>query len=317
MKIKLTYVQCILIFAFHFFVTLSAKAQPGDRAFSFVPFDGSGYHNNFKVYSCSVNYPNSSLHSDSLELVWKPDLKTIKITDTLRLVKVNNYSMGIPYPYYYQGSSCLMTNILMIVRDNKDTMLITTAGADPYALLVSPDGYDLGLPFIYPFQRGLFYLQKLMADRSAKLLFFSAHRDYFLAYYNTNPNIISNPSAVFISYLKMNKQTYHADDTLCITLTGRVLNDGACGGGSILWTMQKFENDKWTIAIDNCCQQMSCGIGPSILNNTTIPLVLLKDKINKNIATYPMQREIPKGKYRFVIYDDIYQLYFTEEFNIE
>jgi hypothetical protein len=210
-----------------------------------------------------------------------------------------------------------MTNILMIVRDNKDTMLITTAGADPYALPVSPDMQDHGLPFIYPFQRGLFYLQRLKADRSAKSLFYSAYRDYFLAYYNTYPKIIVNPADVFISYLKMNKQTYVANDTISITLTGRVLNDGACGGGSILLTLQRFENDKWIIAIDNCCEQMCCGKGPSILHNTTIPLILLKDTINTQLSTFPQQREIPKGKYRFVFYDDIYQLYFTEEFITE
>jgi hypothetical protein len=317
MNIKVTYIQYILITAFQLFGTLSSLAQPGDRAFSFVTFDGYGYNTNFKIYSCSVSYPNSSLRSDSLELVWQPDLKTIKIIDTLRLVKVTNDSMGLPYPYYFQGSSCLKTNILMIIRDNKDTMLITTAGADPYDLLVSSDWHDHGLPFIYPFQRGLFYLQRLMADRSVKSLFYGAHRDYFFAYYNTHPKIILNPAEVFISYLKMNKPTYVANDTISITLTGRVLNDGGCGGGSILWTLQKFENEKWIIAIENCCQQMDCGIGPSILNKTTIPLVLLKDKINHNISTYPVQREIPKGKYRFVFYDDIYQLYFTEEFIIE
>lgn len=317
MNRKVLYIQCILITAYHFFWTQAAIAQPGDRAFSVVLFDASGYHANFKIYSCSVNYPNSSLRSDSLELVWKPDLKTIKIIDTLKLKQVTNDSMGLPYPYYYQGKSCLATNILMIIRDNKDTMLIITAGADPYNLVVSPDNKEHGLPFIYPFQRGLYYLQRLIADKSAKSLFFSAHRDYFLVYYNTHPNIILKPADVLISYLKLNKQTYVENDTINITLTGRVLNDGGCGGGSILWTLQKFENDKWTIAIDNCCQQMDCGIGPSIMNNTTILLVLLKEKINQNIATHPMQRKIPKGEYRFVIYDDIYQLYFTEEFIIE
>jgi len=317
MEIKSTLIQYIIITTIQSFWTISSLAQPGDRAFSFVTFDGSGYNNNFKVYSCSVNYPNSSLHSDSLELVWKPDLKTIKIIDTLRLVKVTNDSMGIPYPNYYLGSSCLMTNLLMIVRDNKDTMLITTAGANPYALLLSPDGHDHGLPFIYPFQRGLFYLQRLMSDRSAKSLFYSAHRDYFFAYYNKHPKIIVNNDDVFISYLKMNKQTYVANDTICITLTGRILNDGACGGGSILWTLQKFENKKWIIAIDNCREQMDCGKGPSILNNATIPLILLKDRINRDLMTFPQQREIPKGKYRFVIYDDIYQVYFADEFIIE
>lgn len=317
MKRKVTYIQYIINTAFQLLWALHSLAQPGDRAFSFVTFDGNGYHNNFKVYSCSVNYPNSSIRSDSLELVWKPDLKTIKIIDTLRLVKVTNDSMGIPYPYYYQGSSCLMTNILMVVRDKKDTMLITTAGADPYALLVSPAGHDHGLPFIYPFQRGLFYLQRLMADRSTKRLFYGAHRDYFFAYNYNHPKIIVNPDEVFISYLKMNKQTYVANDTICITLTGRVLNNGACGGGSILWTLQRFDHDKWIIAIDNCCEQMDCGIGPSILNNATIPLILLKDTINRDLMTFPQQREIPKGKYRFVIYDDIYQVYFINEFIIE
>ena len=62
---------------------------------------------------------------------------------------------------------------------------------------------------------------------------------------------------------------------------------------------------------------MDCGIGPSILNKTTIPLILLKDKINTQLMTFPQQREIPKGKYRFVVYDDIYQLYFANEFIIE
>ncbi len=41
---------------------------------------------------------------------------------------------------------------------------------------------------------------------------------------------------------------------------------------------------------------MDCGIGPSILNNKTIPLALHKDKINHNISAYPMQREIQKGQ---------------------
>jgi hypothetical protein len=300
------------------FGTLSSLAQPSDRQFSFVTFDSYGYHNNYKVYSCSVDYPNSLIRSDSLELAWEPDLKTLKIIDTLQLVKVTNDSLGIPYPYYYRGSSFSMTNILMIIRDNKDTMMISTAGAQHY-LVVSPDKQEHGLPFIYPFQRGLFYLQRLIEDGSVKRLFFSIHRAWFLGHYDniTNPYMIVNRSDVNISYIKMNKKNYHADDTLCITLTGKVLNDGGCGGGSILWTLQKFENDKWINEIDNCCSQMDCGIGLSILNNTTIPLVLLKDKINQNIATYPTQREIPNGKYRFVIYDDIYQLYFTEEFIIE
>lgn len=317
MSVKGTYIQLIFTITMQLFWMEAAMAQPGDRAFSVVTFDGSGYHTNFKIYASSVNYPNSSMRSDSLELVWKPDLKTIKITEQLRCVKVTNDSMGLPYPYYYQGSSCLMTNILMIIRNDKDTMLISTAGANPYDWIVSPNKHELGLPFIFPFQRGLYYLKKLAEDRSTKILFNAAHRDYFFAYYNTKPDFISNPADSRISYLKMNKHTYFSNDTLSITLTGRVSNDGGCGGGSILWTLQKFENNKWIIAKDNCCQQMACGIGPSILKNTTIPLILLKDKINKDLMTYPQQMEIPKGRYRFVVYDDFYQLYRTDEFTIE
>src|SRR5690606_22030602 len=115
MNRQVLYIQCILITVFHLLWAQAAVSQPGDRAFSFVTFDGNGYHTDFKIYSCSVNYPNSSIPSHSLELVWKPDLKTIKIIDTLQLVKVINDSMERPYPYYYQGKSCLSTDILMIV----------------------------------------------------------------------------------------------------------------------------------------------------------------------------------------------------------
>ena len=62
-------------------------------------------------------------------------------------------------------------------------MLITTAGADPYALVVSPNGHELGLPFIFRFQKGLFYLEELCADRSTNILFNSVHREHLLAYY--------------------------------------------------------------------------------------------------------------------------------------
>ena len=115
----------------------------------------------------------------------------------------------------------------------------------------------------------------------------------------------------------MNKSAYVANDTLSITLTGSVLNDGSCGGGSILWTLQKFENGKWIIAEDNCCTQMDCGIGSSLVQNKTIPLILLKEKIDKDFVTYPQQREIPNGKYRLVVYDDLFQLYWTDDFIIE
>lgn len=205
----------------------------------------------------------------------------------------------------------------MIIRNGKDTMLISTAGADPYSWRVSPNGHDLGLPFIFTFQRGLFYLQKLSSDKSTKVLFNATHRDYFLNYYNTNPNFISKADDSRIPYLKVNKHIFQVNDTLSITVTGRVLNDGGCDGGSIFWTLQKLDGSKWKIEKDNCCTQMDCGSGPTIATNLTLPLLLLKDKINKELVTYPQQREIQKGIYRIVIYDDYFQPYWTNEFIIE
>src|SRR5580765_2793260 len=128
------------------FWSQAAAAQPGDREFSVLTFDSYGFvgcsHTNFKFYACSVNYPNRLLHSDSLELVWEPDLGTIKIFETLRCVEEKSDSINLPYQASFHGSSCLNTNILMIIRNDKDTMLISTAGADPYALIVSPNGQD-------------------------------------------------------------------------------------------------------------------------------------------------------------------------------
>ena len=193
MHLKSLYISYLLIITFHFCGIQFTFAQPGDHPFSVVTFDASGYHTNFKIYSCSAKYPYSSERSDSLEVVWKPDLKSLKIIDTLELVEITNETLRFPYSHYFRGKSCLTTNILMIIRDNTDTMLISTAGADPYALLLNHTSNEHNLPFLYPFQRGLFYLQKLISNLSAKSLFFLAHRDYFLNYYSSKKQVISMP----------------------------------------------------------------------------------------------------------------------------
>jgi hypothetical protein len=40
------YIKTIFTMMFHLFGAMSSLAQPGDGAFSFVTFDGSGYQNN-------------------------------------------------------------------------------------------------------------------------------------------------------------------------------------------------------------------------------------------------------------------------------
>jgi hypothetical protein len=47
------YIKAVFITLFHLFGAMSSFAQPGDGA---VTFDGSGYHNNFKVYSCTIGH---------------------------------------------------------------------------------------------------------------------------------------------------------------------------------------------------------------------------------------------------------------------
>src|SRR4051812_47718695 len=92
-----------------FMHSLTASAQPGDHTFSVIAFDEHGMFEcspYYKFYACTVKYPNSRMHIDSLQLVWKPDLSTISVIETLKCIPVANDTSGIPFKYYFEGSSC-------------------------------------------------------------------------------------------------------------------------------------------------------------------------------------------------------------------
>jgi hypothetical protein len=317
MSIKFKISQLVLIGLFLISGISKTTAQPGDYSFNVVPVDEFGFvgcsSDNYKLYACKVDYPDRSPNSDSLELRWSPILKTLRILDTLRCLPNQSYDAEIPYESCFRAKSCLNTNILAIIRNDKDTMLINSGGSDPYSWRLDPTGVDAGLPFLFTFQKGLFHLNKLYADKGRVILHNATFHTWIL---NHNRNSILIPNQRRITFIALNDENYGDNDIIKITLTGTLLTDGGCNSGNLLWTLQKSENDKWITVKDFCCDQMDCGKPSVIANNRTFILFIQKNQLGPEQSGYPRQLANPKGKYKIIIYDDFFQPYRTEEFTI-
>lgn len=289
--------------------------QPGDFPFSIVMATGAGYvgcnQATYVFYACTADYPNSQSRSGVSSEVWRPDTKTLRIRDTLTCVR--SEKTEFPFEAVYMAPSCLETNVLMIVKDRKDTMFINAAGTDGYQWRIDPFGADAGLPFVFWFEKGLQHLHELHKQPTRLTTHHNAFHEHYLA---SKPQMHLVAQNNRITEIATDKLSYQPGDTIAVVLSGTVLNDGGCSGNRPMWTLQKKESGEWRTEVEHCCIQMSCGKGPTLADHSFFPLFLhLSDRHPGPL--FVQQVNSGRGTYRLVVYDDLFAPYWTEEFYLE
>lgn len=282
-------------------------AQPGDRPYSIVLCDDkSGFvdcsisPNTYQLLACNVDY----LSYDYLQTSWTPDLKTLKVTDTLTCV--TNTDTLFSYKTLYTGSSYLNTTMLLIIRNNKDTMYLDGAGEH---LVSDYYGTQNNLPAVITFQKGMTKLFKLQSEDAYRRLQNMTHLKFWTAGDLNTP--VYNPWVKRIREFSLNKEKYYRqNDTLILKITGSITSDGSCADGNVSWILQKKEDLSW-VSVKEHLIQMDCGRGRNTFDNKQVPLFIVTNKINPSMYSFPPQMEFSPGKYRIVIFDDLGLPYFS------
>jgi hypothetical protein len=294
-------------------------SQPGDCPLSVLPVDEYGYVNgqsfNYQLFSCHVNYPRMYENLGDIRTAYQPDLKTLEIRDTLHYFAFDEPIEVYPYNGFFQSRSCNETDILMIIRNRQDTMLINSGGAYRQLWRYSPYGENLGLPFVFYFQKGIFFFSDLNESDDSKRLFNAVHREFLLLRYSTEKSTEVVKGS--ITEMHMTKRNYAVNDVVSVNLTGRMLNDGGCAGRNLIWTLQRLQNDDWEIVRDECCTQMDCGVGPAIGDHQDFPLFVCASEILYPRISSPQILAFPNGQYRVIVYDEFYRPYIGDMFWLE
>lgn len=294
---------------FCFFVFAWTRAQPGDDHFSLMVYDTQ-----FGCISCDSKTDIYNVYGGSIQFIsndfrattWVPDLKTIRIHDTLPCFPVK------PLPWYpcsnlYLGKSYLNTNIVVIVKNNKDTMYIVGDGS----LWISDYyGTQQNLTAVIPFTKGVHQLHLLQNTADYRRLQNALYQKYYLE--NNESNITYNSWNRRINEFKSLKGQYALGDTVGIFINGTAISDGSCSDGMVLWILQKKEEKSWKSHFENIVQ-MDCGKGKNTFKNKSLMLFHISNPNEKRIA-YHRQIDLPSGEYRLVVFDDHNLPYFTESF---
>jgi hypothetical protein len=298
----------VFIYILFVLTTKSLAAQPGDSPYSVVIYDHNNWGiidcnvnlNTYQVFACNIDY----LYNDFLQKSWTPDFKTLKVIDTLTC-NVNTDTL-FPFKTFYVGKSYLNTRMLLVIKNNIDTMFIDGAGEQ---LISDNYGTQNNLMAVIPFQKGITKLFDLQKEENYRRLQNMTYRTFWTT---SDFNIpVYNPWVKRINTFTLNKEkNYQLYDTLIIEIMGKVTSDGA-----ILWILQKKEGNNW-LSIKERMTQMDCGRGRNTFENKRLPLFIITKKINQNMFSFPMQVELAAGTYRLVIFDDTGLPYFSETFQM-
>lgn len=296
---------------FLFWLMISTKSlfgQPGDAGYSVVIYDESyGYvdcnsaKNTYQVFACKVEY----LSNDFLKVAWIPNYSTLVVTDTLKCS--TNSNTLFPYSTLFYGNSYLNANLILVIKNNRDTMIIDGAGEH----LVS-DYYGLGhqLPAVISFKKGFVKLFELQKEVEYRRLQNMSNQHFFI---QQDPSQLAyNPWVRRISELNLNHSIVKEGDTLVLNVSGNITSDGSCSDGNLLWILQKKEGAIWKNYYEYLVQ-MDCGRGKNYFQNRFLPMFIVYNKTPKT-AAYPRQITLISGTYRMVIFDDQSLAYFTEVF---
>jgi hypothetical protein len=299
----------ILLSFFCFFVVSWCKAQPGDDHFRLVIYDPQfgciscdSKSDTYKVYGGTVQFVSNDFRATT----WIPDLKTIHINDTLLCFPIK-WLPWQPYPNIYRGKSYLNTNIVVIVKNNKDTMYVVGDGS-----LWKSDYYGTqqNLTAVIPFTKGVHQFHLMQNTGDYRRLQNLIYQKYYLE--NNESTITYNNWNKRINVFKTTKSKYQSGDTVDIIIDGIAISDGSCADGRVVWILQKKEEGLWKNHYEYMTQ-MDCGKGKNNFKNQTLSLFLISNPKEERI-TYLVKLDLPIGEYRVVVFDDYSLPYFTESF---
>lgn len=301
MKTILTYIKILS--------ALTISAQPGDFSYRICVYDkfyhyqavNDGMRNPFTVYACE---PSVSFKDDVQIPKWRVNTNQLQIVDTLNAVESDHELF--PITTFFQGKSILDTKVLMIVRQDKDTMFIENCGEN----LISDQYGTSGLPPVLLFKKGIYDLSILQQERTYRIAQNFFYRDYWLL------NSLSikpqyNPWTTRMDEFKLLKKHYHKGDTLQLKITGHLISDGSCSNAGIVWILQKKNGDRWENS-QEFLEQMDCGLGVISFDNQVVAIALLDPELTSK-ALLTQKIRIDSGTYRVVAFDDNWLPYFTEE----
>lgn len=292
-------------------------------------------NNHFEIYSCSADYSENDLQNlNSGVYSWRIPSEKIKINNAFVCeAPINDDSTKFPFEKCYGFSSVLETQLLMIVKNKRDTMWIQTIPSEPYTFVLSyiyyPSGYQKAVPYTILFKKGYYTLYQIISDEKRTYFNniyyneFIRHTKHLYSLEKIYPNIVKDTIITnqedreakinSISYASTNKKSYYPSDTLLIDVTGFVMLNGACAGGQIIWTLQKKTEDIWINATTEDLTQMDCGMPYKMVNNQKFFLFIISDKTDSNTW---MTKYFESGNYRFVIYDKKTNPFYSNVFSI-
>ena len=88
---------------------------------------------------------------------------------------------------------------------------------------------------------------------------------------------------------------YHLSDTIVVRITGHVMLDGSCGGGTPLYGFQRKEDGAWVDYLPPCNVQLCCGMPSAEWVQRTVGLV------PAHVAQPGRLRPWKSGEYRVVV----------------
>lgn len=313
----------LLFFLFPFFLL----AQPGDGHINISVYGNTGFwpctkYENVKVLAYEATYPLKQNYYDENDFDYeKPNLKSLKFLGEFKCIPSKKEFKDYPLDSFYYDS-CMNPDVVAIIQ-NKDTMYINTSSADAcYDWMVDATGTTSDLPFFIKFKKGLFQLRDIKKDRERLIMQNNIYLDYLIKFKYNDRYFIPDYVQKRIDVFETSRSIYDKDDFIFLRFKENIIvkNEGQnyAYNRHIYWALQKLnESQKWEIIVP--FPEFEFEIELQVLSNEDpklkiIPLFQYKwenEKLNYNIRNQPV---LPSGTYRLLIFDDLSQPYFSNEF---
>ena len=301
-------------------------AQPGDGHIQISVYGNTGFwpcskYENIKVLAYEATFTLKQNPNDEYDFDFeKPNLKALKFLGEFKCIPSKEEFKDYPLESFY-FDSCIKPNLIAIIQ-NKDTMYVNTASSDAcFDWIIDGTGAQSYLPFIIRFKKGLFQLRDIAKDKERITIQNSTYLDYLLKFQYTDryykPNYLQNRIIIF----ETSRTIYEKDDFVFIRFQeDEIIKKESSfyrDNRHVYWALQKLnKKNEWEIVVPSPLFEFEDHFGLSNEDPKLkiIPIFQYKwdnEKLNYQNRNKPI---LPSGIFRFVVFDDLAQPYFSNEF---